>query len=210
MSTDRNTRYERLSWPARTERLTLRPARPEDAEPTWRFRRQESVSRWLTELPRTLAAYADRFEDPDRLATTLVVERDGGVIGDLMLRIEDAWAQAEVADRARQTQAELGWVLDPRYTGQGYATEAVRELIRLCFEDLRLRRVVANCFGDNTASWRLMERLGMRRELHAVGESLHRSGEWLDTFGYALLVDEWGSQTAGRPKGRTQGHRRHP
>jgi RimJ/RimL family protein N-acetyltransferase len=81
--------------------------------------------------------------------------------------------------------------LHPDHAGQGYATEAVRELIRLCFEDLGLRRVTANCFADNEASWRLMERLGMRRELHAVHESLHRSGEWLDGYGYALLVDEW-------------------
>jgi RimJ/RimL family protein N-acetyltransferase len=36
-----------------------------------------------------------------------------------------------------------------------------------------------------------MEKLGMRRELYAVRESLHRTGEWLDGAGYALLADEW-------------------
>jgi RimJ/RimL family protein N-acetyltransferase len=46
-------------------------------------------------------------------------------------------------------------------------------------------------FTDNTTSWRLMERVGMRRETCAVRESLHRSGEWLDGYGYALLADEW-------------------
>jgi RimJ/RimL family protein N-acetyltransferase len=51
--------------------------------------------------------------------------------------------------------------------------------------------VTANCFAGNEASWRLMERVGMRRELHTVRESLHRSGEWLDGLGYALLADEW-------------------
>lgn len=88
-------------------------------------------------------------------------------------------------------QAELGWALHPDQAGQGYATEAVRELIRICFEDLGLRRVTANCFADNEASWRLMERVGMRREQYAVAESLHRSGAWLDGLGYALLADEW-------------------
>ena len=108
-----------------------------------------------------------------------------------MLRREDAWAQLDVADQARDTQAELGWVLDPAYTGHGYATEAVRELLRHCFQDLGVRRVTANCFLDNDTSWRLMERVGMRRELHAVRESLHRSGRWLDTVGYAILDEEW-------------------
>ena len=50
------------------------------------------------------------------------------------------------------------------------------------------------CFADNEPSWRLMERVGMRRELYAVRESLHRSGAWLDGLGYALLADEWRSR----------------
>ena len=66
-----------------------------------------------------------KFEDPARLANTLVVELDGLAIGDLMLRVEDAWAQTEVADQAKGVQAELGWVIDPAYSGKGYATEAV-------------------------------------------------------------------------------------
>ncbi|MBV9334544.1 MAG: GNAT family N-acetyltransferase, partial [Solirubrobacterales bacterium] len=63
--------------------------------------------------------------------------------------------------------------------------------IRYSFQDLGVRRVTANCFLDNDTSRRLMERIGMRRELHAVRESLHRSGRWLDTVGYALLKEEW-------------------
>jgi RimJ/RimL family protein N-acetyltransferase len=54
-----------------------------------------------------------------------------------------------------------------------------------------VRRVTANSFLDNEASWRLMERVGMRREVHAIRESLHRSGRWLDTVGYAILDEEW-------------------
>lgn len=184
------TRVDHVRWPVRTPRLALRAARPEDADATWRYRSLPSVAQWLTELPTDIAAYRATFADPARLATTVIVERDGRLIGDFMLRVEDAWAQAEVADRARDTQAELGWVLDPAFTGQGYASEAVRALVHLCFGVLGVRRVVANCFVDNVASWQLMERVGMRRELHAVAESLHRDGRWLDTVGYAILAGE--------------------
>jgi RimJ/RimL family protein N-acetyltransferase len=180
-----------LDWPRSTSRLRLRPARPSDAEPTWAFRRLEEVGRWLTEIPADLETYRHTFTEPARLATTLIIEHDGKVIGDLMLRVEDTWAQAEVADQAASTQAELGWVLDPAHTGAGYATEAVNELLHICFADLGLRRVTAECFTDNEASWRLMERLGMRRELHAVNDALHRSSTWHDTFGYGLLATEW-------------------
>ena len=180
-----------ITWPARTERLTIRPATLADIEAIWSYRRLEEVSRWLTRAPATLEAFSPHLEDHEGLAKTLVIERDGGVIGDLMLQLDDAWAQAEVAEQAVGVQAELGWVLHPDHAGHGYATEAVRELIRLCFEDLGLRRVTANCFADNGASARLMQRVGMRLEIHTLRESLHRSGEWLDGMGYALLADEW-------------------
>ncbi len=184
-----------LERPLRTGRLTLRPATTGDADPTWTYRRLPSVDEWLTGSPADLDGYRALFSEPARLATTVIVtlghDPTAPVIGDLMLRREDAWAQRDVADRARGKQAELGWVLDPAHTGHGYATEAVRELLRHCFQDLGVRRVTANCFLDNDTSWRLMERVGMRRELHAVRESLHRSGRWLDVVGYAVLDEEW-------------------
>jgi RimJ/RimL family protein N-acetyltransferase len=184
-----------LERPLHTERLTLRPATADDAAPTWAYRRLESVNEWLTGCPADLDGYRELFCAPARLADTVVValghDAAAPIVGDFMLRREDAWAQREVADRARGTQAELGWVLDPAHTGHGYATEAVRELLRHCFEDLGVRRVTANCFLDNDTSWRLMERVGMRRELHAVRDSLHRSGRWLDGVGYAILAEEW-------------------
>lgn len=185
------TPLDAISWPVRTARLTLRPATPADLEATWAFRRLDDVSRWLTRAPTGIEEYRTRFEDPDSLAVTLVIELDGHVIGDLMLEVKDAWAQAEVAQQGRGVQAELGWVLHPDHAGHGYATEAVRELIRLCFEDLGLRRVTAACFAANDASWRLMERVGMRREAYAVRDALHRSGEWLDGMEYAMLAEEW-------------------
>jgi hypothetical protein len=134
-----------------TERLTLRPATEGDADATWKYRRLPSVGQWLSQLPTDLTSYRARFAEPQRLAATVMVEREGHVVGDLMLRIENASAQAEVAPDAKGAQAELA----------------------------------------NDKSWQLMERLGMRREGHAVSESLHRSGQWLDTVTYALLATEW-------------------
>ena len=184
-----------LERPLSTERLTLRCATTDDAGATWAYRRLESVNAWLAGSPGDLDGYCKVFSKPRRLAATVIVtlghQPGARIIGDLMLRREDAWAQLEIADQARNAQAELGFVLDPAHTGRGYATEAVRELLRHSFQDAGLRRVTANCFLDNDRSWRLLERVGMRRELHAVRDSLHRSGQWLDTVGYALVKEEW-------------------
>ena len=179
-------------WPVHTARLTLRPARADDLAAVGGYRVLPEVNEWLPSAPRTPEEHVAHITDkPGRLEKTLVVELDGTVIGDLFLSIEDAWGQAEVGERAEKVQAEVGWCLDPAYQGQGYASEATAGLLRVCFEDLGLRRVVALSFADNTASWRLMERLGMRRETYNVRESLHRNGEWLDGVGYALLAEEW-------------------
>ena len=200
-----------IAWPVCTERLEIRPATEADGPATWHYRRHESVARWITSAQPDSELYLADFTEPARLARTLVIQFDGNVIGDLMLAIEDAWAQAEVRDRARAVQAELGWSLDPAHTGKGYATEAVAELIRICFEELGLRRVIAQCFADNESSWRLMERVGMRRESHDVRGSLHRSGEWLDGLAYAMLADEWRNARPGSAlSGRSESSARHP
>ncbi|HEX5089039.1 MAG TPA: GNAT family N-acetyltransferase [Nocardioides sp.] len=167
-----------LERPLRTARLTLRPGAAGDAGATWAYRRLEPVNEWLDGTPADLDGYRARFTEPARLAATVIVALGERIIGDFMLRREGA-------------EAELGWVLDPAFTGHGYATEAVRELLRHCFQDLGVRRVTANCYLGNDASWRLMERVGMRREQHLVRESQHRSGEWLDTVGYAILAEEF-------------------
>lgn len=189
--------HDAVTWPVNTARLSLRPATRDDLEATWSFRRLPEVSQWLTRAPATLKDYREQFLDPDSLAKTVIIELHGQVIGDLMLDVQDGWGQAEVADHAHATQADLGWVLHPHHTGHGYATEAVQALLEVTFADLGLRRVTASCYADNIGSWRLMERLGMRRETYAVAESLHRSGHWLDSMVYALLAEEAGDHVTG-------------
>ena len=186
-----------LSWPVRTERLLIRRATADDVEASWQFRRIPSVAEWLTSAPNDREVFAAKFLAPDRLDKTLMLERDGDVVGDMMLAIEDAYAQTEIADQARGVQAELGWLITPAQAGQGLATEAAGAALRVCFEELGLRRVFAQCFAANIPSWRVMEKLGMRREQHTVRESLHRSGEWLDGLMYAILADEWPGQRRG-------------
>jgi RimJ/RimL family protein N-acetyltransferase len=179
-------------WPVRTARLTLRPARVEDLHVVGAYRVLPEVNEWLPTAPRTPEDHVAHISGKsDGMERTFVIELDGGVVGDLYLAVEDAWGQVEVAERARRAQAEIGWCLDPAYQGKGFASEAVAGLLRVCFEDLGLHRVVASSFADNTASRRLMERLGMRREAYNVRDSLHRNGDWLDGVVYALLVEEW-------------------
>jgi RimJ/RimL family protein N-acetyltransferase len=183
--------FDTLDWPISTERLLLRRATSDDVDATWAFRQLPQTQEWVTAATENYDDYRERFLREEQLTDLVLVELDGRVIGDLTLRIQDAWAQKEVADQAKDVQGELGWTLDPSYGGKGYATEAVRALIDISFKRLGLRRLHADCFYANEASWRLMERVGMRREQHTVKDSLHRTKGWLDGLSYAILAEEW-------------------
>lgn len=178
-----------LAWPRRTKRLSLRPARPEDAAELWTWYRLPEVTEWLSEhFPD-----ADRFAEfyAGRCSHYLVGEMDGRLVANAKLDVTECWAQAEAPAGARQ--AEIGWALDPAVQGSGLGTELARELLAIGFDELSLHRVTAICFAENTASMRIMEKIGMRLEAHFVADSLHREEGWLDSLSYGLLASEWAS-----------------
>lgn len=168
----------------------LRRMRDGDFDDVWAIKSDPEQNRWTSRL------YTQRDDlQADwsrRLGSDLLVEWEGRLAGLLSITQGDAWAQAEVAEQASGLEVELGWNVLPWAQGQGVATEMVREGLAIC-RDLGVHRVVANCFADNVASWKVMEKVGMRRETHAVRDSLHRDGTWRDGFTYALLADEIGA-----------------
>ena len=183
--------FDRIAWPRRTDRLEIRPATTEDLAALGRIQNLAEVAYWLPSTAGSQTDYLLRMGTHGLLPRTLVVELDGVVIGELYLHLTSGWAQLEVADQARDTEAEIGWALDPAHQGQGYATEAATELVRTCFEDLGVRRVTATAFADNGPSLRIMERLGLRCETRGLRTTLHRERGWVDSTVYALLAEEW-------------------
>lgn len=169
----------------------------DDVRAVHAYRSDPQTAQWLTAVATSVEEVAGKLLDRGK---GLVLERDGEVVGDLMLSVQDAWAQREVADQARGAQAELGWVIAPAHRGHGYAVEAVRELVTVAVE-LGVRRVEASCFADNRASRRVMETVGLRPEAHYVRDSLHRDGTWRDTMSYAILADEWDAAARGPRRG---------
>lgn len=91
---------------------------------------------------------------------------------------------------------ELGYVFNRKYQGHGYATEAARALIDHAFTHFGARRIIAMCNPKNEHSWKLLERLHMRREgflLQNIYFKTDCNGEpmWVDTYEYAILKTEW-------------------
>jgi RimJ/RimL family protein N-acetyltransferase len=175
-------------WPLRTERLVLRPFEPADADAFAVGWASEEWTSLLLSRPMNRAEVGEmvrrRMDPGDGAFVGLVVAtHDGTVVGDSMLHLQGTGL----------TEGEIGWTILPGSGGRGYATEAARAVLRLGFEHFGLRRIVANLDARNDRSAALCERLGMRREVHRLGDFWSK-GTWTDSYEYALLREEWRAQ----------------
>lgn len=122
-----------------------------------------------------------------QLAVTL---RDGGrLIGNCGIRLAEAGART----------GDLGYEISPEFWGRGYATEAAQAMVGFGFEELGLHRVWGECVPENTASRRVMEKLGMRCE-GRLRQTQWYKGRWWDTLVYGMLEEGW---RTGRGVNRT-------
>lgn len=82
----------------------------------------------------------------------------------------------------------LGYKLDAEKTSRGYMTEALRQVVAIAFEELGLHRLEANIMPCNTASMKVVEKLGFRNEGLAL-QYLKINGRWEDHIHMVLLND---------------------
>lgn len=112
----------------------------------------------------------------------VVLKESGMLIGSCELAFTD------------KDPAELAWELHRNYWKKGYGTEIGQTLLKLGFEKIGLRRIIAVCNTLNRGSYRIMEKIGMRREAHYVrsyrgNSALHH--QCCDKYQYAILREEY-------------------
>jgi [ribosomal protein S5]-alanine N-acetyltransferase len=91
---------------------------------------------------------------------------------------------------------EIGYIFNPKYYGKGYATESCQRVLQFGFKKLGAHRIIAMCNPENSTSWKLLERLSMRREGHHKKKAFFRRTDdgnpiWHDAYQYAILSEEW-------------------
>jgi RimJ/RimL family protein N-acetyltransferase len=177
-------------YPVRTRRLSLRPLSVADTTALLAYRSRPDVCRHVPFQPMDTAVLPERLgtvwartslnDAGQSLTLGVEVTATGELVGDVVL----FWHSRE------HRGGEVGYVLNPEFGGHGYASEAVRRLLGLAFDDLGLHRVVARIDARNEASARLARRLGMRQEAYLMRNEWFK-GEWTDELDFALLEDEW-------------------
>jgi RimJ/RimL family protein N-acetyltransferase len=178
------------TYPVLTDRLALRPFRDDDIDAFHAIQSREDVVRYLYWGPRSRDE-ASEMLDRRKLQAAIDKEGDGlHLAGELRATGELIGHFSLFYRSAQHGEGEVGFVVHPDHHGKGYATEGARAMLRLGFEVLGLHRIIGRCDARNTASARVMERLGMRREAHLV-ENEFIMGEWTDELDYAILDREW-------------------
>jgi RimJ/RimL family protein N-acetyltransferase len=181
----------RPSYPIATARLLLRPYAEADFPALCDLFARPEVMRYFSGGPRSHESVRELL---DERIGNVALEREGDylslvatskddpdtAIGNVMLR----WASEQ------HRSAEVGYNLHPDHWGRGYATEATRALIDLGFREVGLHRIFGTLDARNTASHRVLTRLGMRTEAHLIENKL-LNGEWTSEIVCAVLRTEW-------------------
>jgi len=90
---------------------------------------------------------------------------------------------------------EVGFIFNKKYQGKGYATESLMAIIEYEFKNKNIHKIIAHCSPKNVSSWKLLERVGMRREgklRKNIYFNKDKKGNpiWLDTYEYGLLKND--------------------
>jgi RimJ/RimL family protein N-acetyltransferase len=157
---------------------------------TWRH--DPEVTRWFLQQrvdPAELVADWASYDGGDHHRVVALL--GGEVVGQAVVGVVDGMGQSGHEEEFVEREGRLAYFVRPDQAGRGLATTMAHDALDNAFGRLGLRRVQAGCFADNVASWRVMEKLGMRREQHGVRDSFHAELGWIDGYTYAILAEEW-------------------
>lgn len=167
-----------------TDRLYLRALLVSDAADMFDYAKDPEVSRYLTWsahpnvnfTKKYLTFVGQQYRTGDFFDWAIVDRASGRMIGTCGF----------TCFHYESNSAEIGYVLHPDFRGRGLATEAARAVLTFGFEELNLHRIEARYMQENTASRKLMERVGMTFEGFAREAALIK-GEYR-TLGYCAIL----------------------
>ena len=165
------------------ERLILRPVQPDDAEAMFDYLRDEETVRFITVPPvktvtEVLENSIQSYFMLDPIGKWAIVY-DQKMIGTIDLRLNEA-----------HRQAEIGYVLNKRYWGQGIMPEAAQAILAVGFDQLQLVRIFSEHDTRNPKSGRVMTKIGMQQEGVALKSQIIK-GEIVDMVHYAITDTQY-------------------
>lgn len=174
-----------------TNRLVLRPAAPADLQAIHHLHSRPEVDEFNTlGIPKDL-------QETEKIIEPWLLKHQGKDIKQYTFVIESADKLQFIGLIAlkpgpeKYKRGEIWYKLLPEAWGKGYATEAIKRLIRFGFQELKLHRIEAGCAVANIGSIKVLEKAGLERE-GRKRQVLPLKNGWSDNYEYAILdTDEW-------------------
>lgn len=162
-----------------TERLILRRFNQSDFENYYDILKQEEVTKWLgagkrkskEDVKNMMTTFQNHWDKNNYGVWAVIKKEDNRLIGHCGLKpLEDI------------QEIELLYAFDPKFWGNGYATESARTIIKVAQDELKLKRLVAIVYPNNNKSCNVIEKLGFQYK----GEQEHFG---VKLFYYELELD---------------------
>ncbi len=101
---------------------------------------------------------------------------------------------------AKNRLASVGIFIGREHWRRGYGSDALRVLLRFCFEEINLNKVTIQVYSFNTPAIRCYEKLGFKTE-GVLRQEIYREGQYHDTVAMGMLRSEWetGAAAASGP-----------
>jgi [ribosomal protein S5]-alanine N-acetyltransferase len=176
-----------------TERLHIREVLTSDIDGFLRYMGEERYWRDVPIEPPTVASIAalldgsigSRAKNPRTDYFMAAIDKlTSELVGEAILHVRSS----------RWRQGEIGWGVSASRSGQGFATEIGRAMLRYGFAEIGLHRIFAQCRAENLASRQVMAKLGMREE-GVLRENVLARGKWWSSAQSSILSHQWSTVT---------------
>ena len=171
-----------------TDRLVLRPFSLNDAKVVQKLAGDREIAATTLLIPHPypdglaeewINTHSVSFAEGRSINLAITLRETGELIGAIGLTFHKEYCQAE-----------LGYWIAAGHWGEGYCTEAAREMLRYGFEGRNLHRIHAHHFGSNPASGKVMLKIGMKYE-GTLRDHIRKWDRYQDAVFYGMLSSEW-------------------
>lgn len=166
-----------------TERLILRPLSIHDAQDLFEMNADENTTQFLFE-PHT------KLEQTEKMLAKYYLKEPIGKFGVELKETKKMIGTIEFRIKDFINSGELGYSMNSAYWGKGYMSEGCHAILELAFTKLDLASVYAQCDLENTASSKLLERLGFTRD-GVLRRNNMINNKLTDTAHYTILKEEF-------------------
>ena len=182
-----------------TKRLTLRPVQPGDETEIHEYASDKDITMmfWLPnetfeETADFVKRNTEEWRSPDQTDFEFVILLDGRIIGG---------CNSDLGQSEDRSYATVGWIINKKFRNRGFASEAANALLYFSFENLKVEKVYARCDINNSASFAVMRKIGMKCVDDKGTRTYPKTGKTSGEYTCLITKTEWDALKPGFPEG---------